>query len=235
MGECLVSAIGNYSTRVADVDLELGERQEAFKFLIHFLADVNQPLHVGFGLDRGGNKINVRPPWDHPVDKKGNAIENPRVKPLHVVWDSHLIQFAYITGGYGRWEDLADSYIQDIRNGRYSGEPAAKIDTVSLSIQRADESSGLSCSGAYKARGTWIEQSQSLPLDYFSDAVSIMSEQLKKSGMDIARALNGISQTIAKADTTSDASDYEMDVEDDSWENAFGSRDIEDESYMVWP
>lgn len=57
------------------VDLERGQ---ALKWLIHLVADIHQPLHVGRGADQGGNKIQVN--W------MGQATN------LHKVWDEHLIQ-----------------------------------------------------------------------------------------------------------------------------------------------
>jgi hypothetical protein len=50
------------------------ERQEALKFLVHFAGDLHQPLHAGYGSDRGG--------LDIPVVFEG------RQGNLHVFWDS---------------------------------------------------------------------------------------------------------------------------------------------------
>jgi len=50
--------------------------QEALKFLIHFVGDMHQPLHL-CGRDRGGNSDKVH--WDN------------RVTNLHSVWDNSLI------------------------------------------------------------------------------------------------------------------------------------------------
>ncbi|KAF7360513.1 Nuclease S1 [Mycena venus] len=55
---CILSAIANYTTRVVDASLSALERQEALKFLDHFLGDITQPLHVE-ALEVGGNAITV--------------------------------------------------------------------------------------------------------------------------------------------------------------------------------
>ncbi|KAI0294852.1 S1/P1 nuclease-domain-containing protein [Multifurca ochricompacta] len=52
------------------------QAQEALKFLIHFVGDMHQPLHLT-GRDRGGNGDKVS--WDG------------RVTNLHSVWDTSLI------------------------------------------------------------------------------------------------------------------------------------------------
>ena len=49
---------------------ELELAQEALKFLIHFLGDVHQPLHLT-GRDRGGNSVKVS--WNGRVTSKSVA------------------------------------------------------------------------------------------------------------------------------------------------------------------
>ena len=60
--------------------LKIGDhisRQEALGYVGHFIADVHQPLHIGYGFDRGGNDLeltlngkertNMHMIWDGPV------------------------------------------------------------------------------------------------------------------------------------------------------------------------
>jgi hypothetical protein len=54
------------------------DRQRALKFLIHFIADLHQPLHVGDNNDRGGNLLQVR------FFGEGSN--------LHRVWDYQIIE-----------------------------------------------------------------------------------------------------------------------------------------------
>jgi len=53
------------------------EKEFALRLLIHMVGDLHQPLHVGNGLDKGGNDLQVR--WG----KRGSN--------LHQVWDSGII------------------------------------------------------------------------------------------------------------------------------------------------
>ncbi len=53
------------------------KRADAVRFLIHFIADLHQPLHVGRAEDRGGNLIQVQ--WFGQPEN------------LHRVWDSGLM------------------------------------------------------------------------------------------------------------------------------------------------
>lgn len=57
--------------------LHAKEEAESLKMLIHLVGDVHQPLHVGFGNDRGGNDIKVT--WFRNDSN------------LHRVWDSDMI------------------------------------------------------------------------------------------------------------------------------------------------
>ena len=52
-------------------------RAEALRFLVHFVADVHQPLHVGRAADRGGNEIPV-----YLGGKRSN---------LHGLWDAQAL------------------------------------------------------------------------------------------------------------------------------------------------
>jgi len=63
-----------------DEALALKKRKEALMYLIHFVGDVHQPLHLGNARDRGGNKIRLR--------FKG------KLTNLHALWDGKLINFS---------------------------------------------------------------------------------------------------------------------------------------------
>lgn len=229
-GPCLISGIANYTERLGDESLPPIDREHALKFLIHFLADVNQPLHVAFGLDKGGNKIIVTPPWDHATDKAGKAIKAPRAKPLHVLWDSHIIQFTYVTSKL-TWSQLADTLIADIlKEGSWK---TSNFDPVHNAISRADKSSSLACNIAYKEGGRWIADSTRLSIAYIQDSSVVTLHQLKSSGIDIASALNAIGDQIAgQVDSDSDMDTGSTYDEYEDWENAFGSPDNEDELYI---
>lgn len=56
----VIWAIDAFTADLADPNLSARRRTEALQFLVHFIADVHQPLHVGRAEDRGGNSIEVR-------------------------------------------------------------------------------------------------------------------------------------------------------------------------------
>lgn len=79
-GECVVGAIERYARELGDARRTREERAEALKFLVHFVADVHQPLHSGRRPDKGGNDFQIN------LDGEGTN--------LHSVWDFHLLASA---------------------------------------------------------------------------------------------------------------------------------------------
>ena len=79
-GDCVVGAIEAQRTLLADRSRPDAERAIALKFLVHFIGDVHQPFHAGFGEDRGGNLTQVR------LDRRGWN--------LHALWDSAMVEQA---------------------------------------------------------------------------------------------------------------------------------------------
>ncbi len=59
------------------------ENAIALKILLHLMADLHQPLHVGYGIDKGGNTVEL-----------SFAGHNSN---LHKVWDSEIIRQSKIT------------------------------------------------------------------------------------------------------------------------------------------
>ena len=52
-------AIAHFRSRLRDESLTRNRRAQALKFLIHFVVDLHQPLHVGRRSDRGGTNTEV--------------------------------------------------------------------------------------------------------------------------------------------------------------------------------
>jgi len=203
---CTVVSIGKFIDQVKDVSLPDEERADSLKFLIHFIADMYQPLHVAFAADRGGSKIEVYPPWDHPVTKSGKVIVTPLLKPLHVLWDTHIIQYLMAKKSMS-WTQLADTAA--------SASSGGKPQKLSYSIPRysdiVNESADLSCNKAYKHdSGGWLVSGTHLSTRYYEDSSQIILDQLVKAGKEIANIVNQvgreINEYIESVDTMSIAS-----------------------------
>ena len=112
-------AIGHFSSRLGDRDLAPDDRAEALRFLVHFVVDLHQPLHVGLARDRGGNAVEL--------EFRGEATN------LHRLWDTDAIA----------WTDRSVSAYTSVV-ARRAAEPAgpAELDPdvwagESLALRRA--------------------------------------------------------------------------------------------------
>jgi hypothetical protein len=76
-GSCVVGAIESQRALLRDRSAPRQQRIEALKFVVHFVGDIHQPLHAGWGFDRGGNDTQIR------FDRMGSN--------LHALWDGLLI------------------------------------------------------------------------------------------------------------------------------------------------
>jgi hypothetical protein len=59
-GGCVVSKVGDFRQVLLDPSADRNTKQQALKFLVHFLQDMHQPVHVGDNGDRGGNDLQLR-------------------------------------------------------------------------------------------------------------------------------------------------------------------------------
>ncbi|MFP7725742.1 S1/P1 nuclease [Lysobacter sp. D1-1-M9] len=84
-GDCVVEAINAQAAILADRTQPRAARVQALKFVVHFVGDVHQPQHAGYGDDRGGNDVEVTLPDAHGEDDGSN---------LHALWDSGLLRTA---------------------------------------------------------------------------------------------------------------------------------------------
>lgn len=77
-GKNLYTQIPAMMAEIKNESLPVEQRRNALAFLVHFIGDLHQPLHVGRDEDQGGNKIVVY--W---FGDKTN---------LHSVWDTYFIE-----------------------------------------------------------------------------------------------------------------------------------------------
>jgi hypothetical protein len=77
-GHCVVAQIDHDMRVLSDRHAPDATRAEALKFLIHFVADVHQPLHAEDNDDKGGNQVHVR-------------LGRERAS-LHKLWDVDVVE-----------------------------------------------------------------------------------------------------------------------------------------------
>jgi hypothetical protein len=79
----LVASIENNLNILKNKKATKKDRAFALKFLVHLVGDIHQPLHVGNGLDRGGNRCRI--------------VYQGEETNLHKLWDEKLIEFTRLS------------------------------------------------------------------------------------------------------------------------------------------
>ena len=165
----VVTKIVHFRKVLADKSQPRRERRRALLFLVHFVEDVHQPLHVGDDHDRGGNATQVQ------FDGRGTN--------LHSMWDSGLLR--HLGGNDRRWFDRVEALLTPDHVKQWS---SPKVEDW------ADES----LSAAKKAY-EWpvgsrapIRTGATLGDDYARRMEPILVEQMARGGVRLANELNGI-------------------------------------------
>ena len=135
----------------------------ALKFLIHFVGDVHQPMHVGRDGDRGGNNITVE--WFG------------RTSNLHSVWDSGIIDHQGLS--YTEYVAFLDRVTAD-EVTQWQSHPAA------VWIQESQELREV----AYGAMGS--ETVPSLSWDYVNEMRPHLERRMVQGGIRLAGVLNRV-------------------------------------------
>jgi hypothetical protein len=159
----VLSAIERFRAEVADRSLPTYERAVALKFLVHFVVDVHQPLHVGRAADRGGNQVDVR---------YGDTVVN-----LHRFWDSDVLELRSLG---------AERYARRLRP-RFGAASTASADPPAV---WAAES--LALRSTVYAFGPNLPTAAAHPLDaaYRATAQQVVEERLVRASQRLAATLN---------------------------------------------
>ena len=161
-GACVVAKIEQFEHALNDQEVPERQRLEALKYIVHFVGDVHQPLHVSDNHDRGGNDV--------PVIFMGLPTN------LHAVWDSRIVAPA----AKGNERAYALQLVQSI-----SDEQHQRWSEGSL-ISWVDEGHEIAARTIYSE----LPHSGTLPDDYETKALPIVNEQLERAGVRLAKVLN---------------------------------------------
>ena len=85
-GGCLSDELPHYIDVLADPKSSAKDALEALAFVVHFIGDMHQPLHMEENNDRGGLKVSISVAKDaFPTGAHVSA------KQLHALWDGPLV------------------------------------------------------------------------------------------------------------------------------------------------
>lgn len=166
---CVVAKIVDFAAILADTGRRPAERGMALAFLIHFIGDVHQPLHVSDNHDRGGNGVAVlfegRPSDDHGWHWN-----------LHAVWDSAMIR---------KWYGRGDPAVVAARLD--PGSAPVVLELASLrgqAVHWAEETHAFAVSTAYGALPPG--STPDIESDYETAARPVIDRQLGAAGLRLA-------------------------------------------------
>jgi len=159
---CVTEKIKEYENILIETGGTRKSRKEAFKFLVHLVADVHQPMHLGNKKDRGGNDITV-------------YFENKRTN-LHRVWDHDLI---FLNG---------KSYLRFARQLGRSITPKNKKQWAGGTPDDwSNESRALVLDYGYVLQ---FSGRRELSQNYIREGRIIVEKQLQRAGIRLAEMLN---------------------------------------------
>jgi len=202
---CAAGAILNFTNVAMDNSSSQQLISDAIRFVVHFLGDIHQPLHVGWTTDDGGNEIKV----------EEGFLDNKQTE-LHAVWDSGIIDRIFQDGGYSDWSGYEKVLAKDLPSDScFSSTTPAGLKTCVE--QMAQESLTLACQDAYRDEtGKLVTQGEVLDEKYYTTRKTIVASQLQKAGVRLATLLRFIlsrggpspSPGPAPAPTTASCKEY---------------------------
>jgi hypothetical protein len=139
------------------------QRDEALRFVVHFVGDMHQPLHVGERGDQGGNKVRVTL-LDHPTN-------------LHSAWDSGLLKLWFAADPEAETKLL---------------EGAPKAERAAITAGTIEDWMWESQAVAGKNVYGPLDECQCTTLDaaYLAQAEPVLRRQLLRGGERLGRVLN---------------------------------------------
>jgi len=151
-------------------------------FLIHFIGDIHQPLHVGFSNDYGGNRV------------QGYFMNISQSTNLHKIWDSDAINYRLRQDFFSN-PNIYYDYIYQLMLRQ---NPLANDDDIHQWIKESIE---IVCQHVYfdddrnQMNTTWRFH---LKDKYFRESYQIIEQRLAQGGRRLAALINHLAKTPRK-------------------------------------
>ena len=214
---CVAGAIVNYTSHLRILDestsfTQMGAKnlsEESLMFLVHFVGDCHQPLHVARNTDRGGNWIRVKflnrtTTLNPPRDRDVHAAERRRLRfghhalNLHAVWDDSIIETT-LAENYNNSRNAMELSLlnliwqtQRTNSSKWNNEWLRCADggRVACTTAWGEESWTYAVHYAYRnVDGTEIVNDTALTKDYYYTRLPIVREQLAVAAVRLASTL----------------------------------------------
>jgi S1/P1 Nuclease len=105
---CVTQAIEEQRAILKDKSADPVKRAEAVRYLIHFVGDMHQPLHVINNGDNGGNCVPVKYLHHEPLPNPLHPEREDYSPNLHQVWDTEIVERDMEVSNPHRYADELD-------------------------------------------------------------------------------------------------------------------------------
>jgi hypothetical protein len=168
-GNCATAQIERNARLLTDRKLAPALRLEALSFLVHFVGDIHQPLHIGENEDMGGNAVKA----DYGIAPGRN---------LHSIWDGVLAERAITS---------APSLVR-----RYSADEKARLATGTVEDWERESwevsrdflyplafGGKLPCEVKEPQKVVWSNEA-------IEQAIPVIDERIERAGLRLAKMLD---------------------------------------------
>lgn len=168
--DCVVDRLDAFEHELANPATGTDERALALKYVIHFVADMHQPLHAADNHDKGGNCVRL-------------ALGGPRTVNLHSYWDTVAVSEVDPNARHLA-EQLFHGITTDQKQAWEQGDIKSWVQE-SFELARTDAYSIGSPPGCHQDSAP-----MAMPSGYDAMARGVVTEQLEKAGVRLALLLN---------------------------------------------
>jgi|SRR5690348_4032043 nuclease S1 len=105
---CVTRAIEEQRAILKDRSADPAKRAEAIRYLIHFVGDMHQPLHVINNGDNGGNCVPLKYLHHEPLPNPLHPEREDYSPNLHQIWDTEIIERDMEVSNPHRYADELD-------------------------------------------------------------------------------------------------------------------------------
>lgn len=201
---CVTSAIEHEVATLRTQNANSQARAEALRFVIHFVADLHQPLHCVTDNDLGANCVPIEFFGAPPIEK--NPQSESYAPNLHGIWDSSLIERMKGEESVARWADAIDRQFSSqskswVAAGIYVDEWAWQSHELADSMAYGKLPVEIPAEPPRPVRGCYddghvamrrLRLHERVSQEYLDAVAPTIDQQLAKAGVRLAMILNQV-------------------------------------------
>lgn len=201
-GSCITKALTEQIAFLKDKSKSPAERTDALRYVIHFVGDLHQPLHVVSNDDQGGNCVPVkyfrRRPHEH------NHSYSPN---LHGIWDSAILERDMEGADPAEYADVLDAafsgdiagwqkgiHIDDWAWESYEHAENTVYGNLTPQIALEPEMAVHSCADDNNIGERLLHTHIVLGTTYQDEAAPVVEERITQAGVRLALILNDVAK-----------------------------------------